>query len=320
MKALNLGRRPRLADMRRLESPLESARAAPPRRPIQILEAGPRITPAEDLADREGYKASFLGELRVELPTPLGSAGDDVLEIPDHDDRLDYTHFSVVMSRSRRMAMFVACNVDGEASVKVERDNDKWAYDGRIPIEAQIGEELYARNDLDRGHLVRREDPNWGELSEAETANADTFHFTNCSPQMAGFNQRTWLGLEDYVLQNARAWKDKVTVFTGPVFGEGDRIYRDVALPMAYWKVLAFVGDSGEPSATAYILDQKKQLRDLEAAYGRYKTYQCSVAKIEDLTGLKFGNLATYDGFTNEEAATGARIEAEIRTLADVRV
>jgi endonuclease G len=60
------------------------------------------------------------------------------------------------MSRSRRMAMFVGVNIDGATSVKIERSKDKWFYDGRIPVEQQIGEELYAGNLLDRGHLVRR--------------------------------------------------------------------------------------------------------------------------------------------------------------------
>jgi endonuclease G len=173
-------------------------------------------------------------------------------------DRLDYQHFSIVMSKSRRIAMFVACNIDGSTSKTIDRGDDKWAYDGRIPLDAQIGEELYADNDLDRGHLVRREDPNWGTDESAAVANEDTFHFTNCSPQMGAFNQRTWLGLENYILQNTRRWQDRVTVFTGPVFRDDDPVYRGIRIPVAYWKVVAFVHDDGRPSATAYVIDQSK--------------------------------------------------------------
>jgi endonuclease G len=122
------------------------------------------------------------------------------------------------------MAMFVGVNIDGATSVKIERSKDKWFYDGRIPVEQQIGEELYAGNLLDRGHLVRREDPNWGDA--AQRANDETFHFTNCSPQMAGFNQKTWLSLEDYLLKNSRAWQERITVFSGPVFADDDRVSR----------------------------------------------------------------------------------------------
>ena len=91
------------------------------------------------------------------------AAGRDVLQIEGvAGNRLDYQHFSVMMSRSRKVAMFVAVNIDGKASKSIQRENDVWSLDGRIPIEAQIGEDLYSANDLDRGHLVRREDPNWG--------------------------------------------------------------------------------------------------------------------------------------------------------------
>ncbi len=107
-----------------------------------------------------------------------------------------------------------------------------------IPEGAQAGDELYANNDFDRGHLVRREDPNWGPT--AGVANRDTFHFTNCAPQLSAFNQRTWLSLEDYILTNTRRIGKRASVFTGPVFRQNDPVYRDVAIPLAYWKVVAF--------------------------------------------------------------------------------
>lgn len=317
MPTVNLELRPGLADLRKLGGP---AAGEPMLEHRADIEARPRVTAPEAFEGRTGYDADFLHGFSAPLPKANGARAHDVLPIPGRNDRLDYQHFSVVMSQSRRIAMFVACNIDGKAAKRIDRENDRWAFDGRIPLEAQIGDDLYARNDLDRGHLVRREDPNWGSDDDAATANQDTFHFTNCSPQMAAFNQKTWLGLENYVLQNARTWEDRVSVFTGPVFSNDDMIYRDVPIPSAFWKVLAFVGDDGRPSATAYMLDQKGELRSLEAAYGRYRTYQRSVREIERLTGLSFGRLRDFDGFSNEEDRTGTRIESELRTLADIRV
>ncbi|WP_414640487.1 DNA/RNA non-specific endonuclease [Arthrobacter sp.] len=38
-------------------------------------------------------------------------------------------------------------------------------------------ERVYARNDIDRGHLVRRTATVWGDtVAEAQQANDDTFH------------------------------------------------------------------------------------------------------------------------------------------------
>jgi endonuclease G len=244
--------RPGLDDLR----PLVPGSASSATSTESVLEArrNPRTTSAATLAERTGYDDGFL-DFDMPLPTPMGERANDILEVGgDAAGRLNYTHFTVVMSRTRRMAMFVAVNIDGSESVKIERGKDQWALDGRIPAEAQAGEELYADNLLDRGHLVRREDPNWG--ADAATANEDTFHFTNCAPQMAAFNQKTWLSLEDHVLQNTRRWRERVTVFSGPVFRDDDRSYRGVRIPAAFWKVVAFVLEEGRPSATAYIIEQ----------------------------------------------------------------
>ncbi len=313
--------RPRLQDMTRLAAaPAEAAtEAVGLEATLERRRRGPRVTRPDTLSNRTGYAEDFLGEFVVPLPRPLGRRAGDVLAVPGNaGSRLDYTHFSVVMSRDRKIAMFVGVNIDGATSEQLPRGEDKWSLDGRIPLEAQVGEDLYADNLLDRGHLVRREDPNWGP--EAETANEDTFHFPNCAPQMAAFNQRTWLSLEDYVLQNTRRWQDRVTVFSGPVFRDDDRIYRGVPIPSAFWKVVAFRSDDGRPSATAYMIDQRRELGQLEAAFGRFRTYQRSIRVVEELTDLDFGELSGFDGFSNEERATGTRIEAVIRSPADIRV
>lgn len=310
--AIELNHRPRLADMRSLSQP--TALATQP-----SARASTRATPAEALADREGYRDDFLGDFYVPWPQMAEAYKDDLLPIPhSSEDRLDYTHFSIAMSKSKRLALFVGVNIDGTSLVEVKRGRDRWSYDGRIPVDAQVGESLYADNLLDRGHLVRRQDPNWGPL--AEQANSDTFHFTNCSPQMAGFNQKNWLDLENYLLDNTSRWQARATVFSGPVFNEADRRYRDVSIPSAYWKVVAFVGDDGKPSATAYMIDQSGELGRLTALFGRFRTYQRSVLQIEQLTGISFGALSSFDGFSNEERATGTRIEAVINQLGDIRV
>ncbi|MBB3695018.1 DNA/RNA non-specific endonuclease [Sphingomonas sp. BK580] len=304
--------RPRLRDLR----PLVPA-AAPAAAPT-LAPALARVTPAGDLAGRAGYDPAHLPDFAVALPSTAGVRS-DVRAVPGRDDgRLDYTHFSVVLSASRRLALFTAANLDGAQSVSVPRGGDPWALDGRLPADAQVGEELYADNDFDRGHLVRREDPNWG--ADAATANRDTFHFTNCAPQLSAYNQQTWLGLEDLVLGNTRRQRERASVFTGPVFRADDPVYRGVAIPLAYWKVIAFVHDDGTPSATAYMIDHDVDLGRVELIFGPYKTYQRSVAAVERATGLDFGALTLRDGFSNEEAATGARVERVIRVAADVLV
>ena len=300
--------RPRLADLQPL--------AVRPAARLMPEEAGTRVSPPAFFSSRTGYDPDHLGEFVVPLPA-TDSIGADVLPVPGSTGgRLDYEHFSLVMSRSRRLALFTAANIDGAAHQSVPRGGDTWALDGRIPAEAQAGEELYANNDFDRGHLVRREDPNWGPT--AAVANRDTFHFTNCAPQLAAFNQTTWLSLEDFVLGNTRRVRERASVFTGPIFRDDDPVYRGVAIPLAFWKVIAFIHDDGRPSASAYMIEQDVNLDRMSIIFGPFKTYQRSLQSIEQMTRLSFGDLSTRDGFSNEEQATGVEVERVVQSASDI--
>ena len=261
---------------------------------------------ASQYNNRDGYNPNFLRET-VQLPNLPPNLAEDCAFLKDGNGyELKYNHFSIVMSKSRRLSFFTAVNIDGNQSRSVERINDRWYFDPRIDRKHQSGPELYSNNDLDRGHLIRRLDPVWGQL--AEEANEDTFHFTNCSPQHKNLNQITWLELEDYILKNADRFDLKVSVFTGPVFREDDMLYRnEFQIPAEFWKVVVIVKDDNELSATAYLQTQKNLIEDLKFAFGEYKTYQVPVVKIEALTKLDFGILRFHDPL--------ARIKEAFRTV-----
>ncbi|WP_102141893.1 DNA/RNA non-specific endonuclease [Mycobacterium hubeiense] len=248
-----------------------------------------------DYTNRRGYDPAFLG---ISLPLPSGGAA---AAAP-----LAYHHFSVVMHRQRRLALYTAVNIDGAKASHPRRDRDVWILDSRLPAEAQTGEHVYRDNDLDRGHLVRRLDPAWGPVAEA--AVDDTFHFTNCTPQHHDFNAGStlWLGLEDYVLRNAVTSDLQVSVLSGPVLDDGDPHYRGVALPLQYWKIVAMVRTDGAPSVTGYLLSQAALLDEFRTprtpgtlpesfSYGAYRTFQVPVRRIADLTGLQLDAFIAND-------------------------
>jgi len=244
--------------------------------------------------NRNGYNPNFL-EKEVPLPHIPDNLKDDIVKLKNsNSEELKYTNFSVVMSKSRGLAFYTAVNIDGSELQQLERKNDVWYYDPRIERKFQYGPELYSNNDLDRGHLVRRLDPVWGP--NFNDANEDTFHFSNCSPQHKNLNQKTWLGLEDYILQNADINDLKVNVFTGPVFNKNDLVYRGKYLvPSEFWKVVTIIKNDNTMSSTAYLQTQKQLIANLKFVFGEYKTYQIQITKIESLTGLNFGNLREFD-------------------------
>jgi endonuclease G, mitochondrial len=248
----------------------------------------------------QGYKGYEPDFLDVPLPLPTltedqrrnaaknseAATGTDATVLP-------YTHFSVVMNRRRQLAYYTVVNIDGNQSSDLSRGRDRWYFDSRIAESEQIGEELYRRNALDRGHLVRRLDPVWG--SQANRANDDTFHFTNCSPQHEKFNQGQdlWQGLENYILDNADTRNRKVTVFTGPVMDDRDPIYKGIRLPLAFWKIIAYVKTDGSLATAAYMLEQGRLIQSLlqfEAAFDP-GTYRVKLDHIKERTGLDFDYL-----------------------------
>ena len=255
-----------------------------------------------------GYDEDFL-PVEVPLPTPAQNR---------RTQTLPSTHFTVVLDGDRKLAAITGVNVDGGSLIEVERGDD-WHLDPRAPAADQCGPEVYAANDLDRGHLVRRRDPVWGSPATATRANEDTFSYANAAPQAALFNQGEllWSGLEDYVLTHARTYRQRLSVFTAPVFAAADPPYRGIQIPRRFWKVVAWTTESTEHdpaaeadlvlAATGYLLDQSPQLDLIDLTdrprlapvepppLGAYLTYQVPIADLADLTGLGFGPLPAAD-------------------------
>lgn len=301
-----------------------------------LLEAKKRVPkPDADYATRAGFDPKFLG-VEARMPTLSNALKADLLK-PDGAPKgeLKYHHYSVLMSKSRKLAFVSAVNVDGEAEYKEPRGTDRWYYDRRLDDSDQAGPDLYGGNDLDRGHLARRDDAAWGDTQkEARLGNDDTFHWTNCAPQHLVFNQSTkaaeqglelWGNLENHVsAQLARGLK-RLSVFNGPVFRASDRSYRGVKLPQEYWKLVAYKGDDGKAHALAFKLSQAELLDEIpeELTFdpGNFGVFQIKVRDIETLTRLDFGDLFKGDPLEQDgkESAFAAGTElVPLRSLADV--
>ena len=235
------------------------------------------------------YDAGFLGP-EVVVPEPQAAIADDLVAV-DGSTRVDYAHYSLAMSRSRRLARWVAWNIDGLALFpgdSIPRDDQEFKLDPRLRPEDQTGEAVYTDNDLDRGHLARRADLLWGTLADAQQANSDSFYFTNITPQMNDFNQSfrhgLWGLLENAILEQTSLEKRRVSVFAGPILTDDDVPYRGTLVPKAFWKVLVYVLDA-ELRASAFVLQQKVDpgpTIDL----GEFAPYQVDLLDLEERTQL----------------------------------
>jgi endonuclease G, mitochondrial len=294
------------------------------------LEAA--IQPDPDYSDRPGFDPDFLG-FAAPLPTLLPEAPDLALPVDDGVE-LKYHHYSVIMNSDRKLALVSAVNLDAGAKFQLNRQGkDRWFYDPRIDRDAQIGDELYGSNPLDRGHLTRRADAAWGDTEEeARLANDDTFHWTNCSPQHEVFNQSTkanergillWGNLENHVVEQAD--NGKLSVFNGPIFRANDRIYRGVRIPREFYKLIVYAKADGTPAAVAFILSQESLIMNLPAEafeVGPYRPFQVKISDLEARTKLDFDAFARVDplvGAGRELFMEGATVDVvALEGLSDI--
>ena len=302
-----------------------------------LIEKPMSIDPDRDYSNRTGYQKDFLGSRhKVDLPWLSESLFADVAfneEATQERHLLKYNHFSLVMSRSRRVCFYSAVNIDGSKEKQLERDlfNDKWFVDPRISRQFQYENDAYAKNPLDRGHVVRRLDPVWGNtFKEAKSGHDDTFHWTNCSPQHKDFNRnrKTWGLIENYILNHTNNKNVKVSVFTGPVFKDDDPILithsgTEVQIPLKFWKIVAMVNQEDQLTSTAFLISQEEIINayfsTLEFPVSKeVKGFQVPITEIESLTDLSFDNLSNFDSYVSSEESLSGVTKKEISQLEDI--
>ncbi len=300
-----------------------------------------------DYSNRTGFAADFLGAeaaFRVALPAARDPAA--VAPLLDGGAVLHYQNFSLAMHARRRLALFTASNITRESILrnpepgrKTTRtalsglgpnDREKWFLDPRMDARYQLPDIFFTkdRQAFDKGHIVRRDDVAWGaSYEELKRANGDSYHVTNCSPQVMGFNQSAggidnWGDLENSVL--AAAATERLTVLAGPVLKGEDQVFVGVGpggaairarVPSSFWKVIVARSADGL-AAFGFVLEQ--DLDDVQweefVVPDNFLPMLSSLETIQDLTGLAFGQaLLDADQYGSEAA-----IELVVRGAARV--
>ncbi|MBE9461571.1 DNA/RNA non-specific endonuclease [Dyadobacter subterraneus] len=272
---------------------------------------------------RSGFDDNFLG-LNIGLPSIKNTK--DIAAVDGAvDNVLRYTHYSVVYNKVRKMAFYAAVNIDGSKANSLNRGTDKWFKDPRIDLNIQVGDELYgsepgrlgSKGYFDRGHLVRRLDPVWGDEPTSILANDDTFHWTNCSPQYWQFNQGQdlWQGLENYILYNTDQEDILANVYNGPIFSDDDQKHRGILIPKYFWKVVVVKDKNDQIFSSAYVVDQSKWATNIPFEIiptGDFNHFQTTIKKLEKQTGLIFSDIIRNSDVRKDKA------DKNLRSLSDI--
>lgn len=285
----------------------------------------------DGLDEREGFDSNFLeldNGLRVEMPALTASGRSVAAPLLDGSGNvLRYHKFSVIVHKKRRLPLITASNVDWRPARRARDESGKaftrealtgisgfvgeqWVLDERIDATHQLPDTFYTndQNAFDKGHIVRRDDVCWGDsFEDMQMANGDTYHVTNCTPQIEGFNRGTsgeenWGDFESEIQKITK--KQQVIIFAGPILAANDRWFKGkddsgpvrIQVPASFWKVVVAKGDDGRPEVYGFLLEQdvtditKEKLKFSET----WEPAKRSIANIEkmlrgwvDLAGLE---------------------------------
>ena len=140
-------------------------------------------------SNRKGYGEDFIG-IRVPLPRVTDMKLVSKMESGEH--AIPYQHFSVVVNKRRRLALFTASNVDSSTRARTpdpdadrsrtgltglgKNDHELWLTDPRIPEQHQLPDVFFTkdRQAFDKGHIVRRDDVCWGKTLRSYAARTVT--------------------------------------------------------------------------------------------------------------------------------------------------
>jgi endonuclease G, mitochondrial len=287
----------------------------------------------DNYVGRKGFDEKFLKTVdSVPMPKPEDPAV--VARAKDGSTVLQYQNFSIVMHAKRRLALFTASNLTAETKLKKpesgrdytrkglsglgKNDQEQWLVDPRLDNSYQLSDFFYTRDDgaFDKGHIVRREDVAWGETYDlVRRANGDTYHVTNCSPQVAGFNrsnlgQDNWGNLENHVLKSAAT--ERYCLFAGPVLDPNDETFVGkigkgtlvrVKIPSRFWKVIV-ARTTTTVASYGFLLEQ--DLSDVPlvefAVPKNFRRLMVPLRDLQKLAGIKFPDLVlNADQFETNE-------------------
>lgn len=203
------------------------------------------------------------------------------LEIPQanpNDHIVSHTGYSLLYNETHEQASWVAYELTREETKKIASRTDKFLPDPKVITGTAINKD-YSGSGYDRGHLAPAADMGWSEISMAES-----FYFSNMSPQAPGFNRGIWKNLEEQV----RSWaieNEVVYVVTGPVLTKNlPAIGKTrVSVPKFYYKVILDYKNPGI-KGIGFIMPNSSSNQPLQH-------YAVSIDSVERLTGIDFFHL-----------------------------
>lgn len=236
---------------------------------LTVASGGQKV----DIALMQYGKGDVPPETRTRMELP---------KIEDVEWYLEYTDgkFALEYAPAKKHSKWVAWPLYKSCMGSSGR-TDAWQWDPRIPEQYWSVQADFGKNGYDRGHLCPSAD-----RTQSTRMNAQTFMYSNMSPQIPSFNQGIWADLETKERNWANGADTLYICAGGTVLKESD-IDRytspsSMAVPKYYFKVILRKKTStGAYDAIGFWFENRSYSTSLSA---QVKT----IDQIEALTGIDF--------------------------------
>jgi endonuclease G len=199
------------------------------------------------------------------------------LELPltsNNEEIITHSGYSFSFSHKDKQALWVAYQLTDKETVKLFDRSNKFLQDKSV-VSGTASDGDYKGSGYDRGHLAPAADMGWSAKAMAES-----FYYSNMSPQLPSFNRGIWKQLEELV----RTWaiqNEEIYIVTGGVLNdELPTIGKGVSVPKYFYKVIL---DYKEPSikGIGFIIPNESSQEPLQR-------YTVSIDSVESFTGINF--------------------------------
>jgi len=204
-------------------------------------------------------------------------------ELKENEVLITHKGYSLVYDETHEQARWVAYELlAGETNKIINRTNN-FLEDPLIATGSATDAD-YKGSGYDRGHIAPASDMGW-----SADAMAESFYYSNMSPQEPSFNRGIWKKGEELVRHWARTY-GSLFVVAGPVLHKGLHTIgpNAVSVPRLYYKVVVDPG-LGHRKGIAFVIPNEGSHRPLT-------DFVVTIDSVERLTGLNF-----FPSFPDEE-------------------
>jgi endonuclease G len=186
---------------------------------------------------------------------------------------IHHKYYSTTFSKSRRFPVVVKYWLTKEMldCAKRFKRQKRFRPDPQLPQYTNLDKD-YKHSGYDRGHQMDAYD-----CGCDSTAMAESFYYSNVTPQLPSLNRGIWKKLEEYTRKLAKKY-DSILVWCGSVTFE-DRYIGRIAVPDYCWKIIYFK-ELDKTEAYSFLND--------DSLCGILNLYKVSLDAIQHLSKLTF--------------------------------